>query len=272
MGSLKASDDTKLFYQCWRAESPKALVVISHGYAEHSSRYKEFASYLVENGFSVYALDYRGHGKSEGERANISVFRELVDDLHRFIHLVREKQPNLKRFLLGHSMGGVVASQLLLEHPYKVDALILSSPFLQNAVAVPAALNAVSGVVGRYLPSLPTLRLDTSHISRDKDRVDAYVNDPLVYTGGTKARMGVELRDAGPYVLDRAKSLKLPCLVMHGDGDQIASVDGSRLFIEQIESEDKTLNIYDGAYHELLNEINREEVYKDVLAWLEKRV
>jgi acylglycerol lipase len=270
--AIRVSDGLQLYTQTWLPDNPKAVVILSHGYAEHSSRYHHFASYLVENGFAVYALDHRGHGRSEGERANVKVFDEYVNDLSRFVNTVREKHPNLKRFLLGHSMGGTIAAQLAIKQPNQVDALLLSSPYLINAVSVPAPLMAVSGIVSRVLPGLPTIKLDSKDISRDPAIVKSYDTDPLNYRGGTKARFGTELLGAGNYVFSRASTIKLPILIMVGTGDRIASAEGGKKLYSLVGSSDKTLKTYDGYYHEILNEVGKEKVYKDILTWLQQHL
>ncbi len=267
-----ASDGLRLFRQQWVPEFPRAALVVTHGYAEHSERYAPFAEFLTDHGVAVYALDHRGHGRSEGERANIKVFREFVHDLSRFVEYVREQHPNPPRFLLGHSMGGVVAAQLVLERPYQVEGVVLSAPYLQNATKVSPLLLKMSGFVSRVLPGLPTLKLDAGLISRDEAVVEAYSSDPAVYTGGTKARIGSEMLAAGRYVLGRAHNVTLPMLVLHGSADGIADPAGSQTFFERAASEDKTLKVYDGFYHEILNEPGKQEVYEDVLEWLVARL
>jgi acylglycerol lipase len=270
--AFRLDSGLQLYTQSWLPEHPKAVVILSHGYAEHASRYQHFASYLVENGFAVYALDHRGHGRSEGERANIKVFSEYVSDLGKFLTTVREKHPNLKRFLLGHSMGGAMAAQVAIEQPNALDGLLLSSPYLINAVSVPAPLMAVSGFVSRVLPGLPTIKLDSKDISRDPAIVKAYDTDPLNYRGGTKARFGSELLGAGKYVLSRAAAIKLPILIMIGTGDRIALPEGGKQLFNSVGSSDKTLKSYEGFYHEIINEIGKEQVYKDIVDWLQKRI
>ncbi len=269
---IRSSDGLQLYTQAWLPENPKAVVILSHGYAEHSGRYQPFATHLVENGFAVYALDHRGHGRSEGERANIKVFDEYVSDLSRFVNTVREKHPILKRFLLGHSMGGTIAAQLAIKQPEQIEGLLLSSPYLINAVSVPAPLMAVSGLVSRVLPGLPTIKLNSKDISRDPATVKSYDTDPLNYRGGTKARFGTELLGAGNYVFSRAGTIKLPILIMVGTGDRIAASEGGKKLFEGASSSDKTLKLYDGYYHEILNEIGKEQVYQDILDWLQKHV
>ena len=275
-GSFKTSDALTLYTRHWLPQEAdadvRACVVLSHGYAEHSGRYDQVARRLTERGYAVYAFDHRGHGKSEGERANVGVFREFVMDLLHFTEFVRQMHPDVPRFLLGHSMGGMVALQLVLEHPEKVDGLILSAAYIQNAAEVHPLLLRLSQVVSRYFPSLPVQELDTSALSRDEDVVQTYKNDPLVYHGKVKARLGAELLGAGPYVLSRAEHIDyLPLLIMHGDADQIADAAGSQALYDTVRTSDKSLKRYPGFYHELFNEPG-EEPLEDTLEWLERQM
>lgn len=279
-GSFRTGDGLTLYTQHW-LPSPeaagsgfdvRACVVLAHGYAEHSSRYARVAERLTENGYAVYAYDHRGHGKSEGERANVNVFREFVMDLEHFTEYVRQTHPNVPRFLLGHSMGGMVALQLALEHPEKVDGLILSAAYIQNAAEIHPLLLSVSRTVSRYFPSLPVQELDTSALSRDEGVVQTYASDPLIYHGKVKARLGAELLSAGPYVLARAEHINhLPLLIMHGDADQIAAHTGSQVLYDTARSNDKTLKLYAGFYHELFNEPEGGPL-EDTLEWLERQM
>lgn len=269
---LLSNSDVQLFTQQWVPESAKAALILSHGYAEHSQRYAHFAGFMTENDVAVFALDHRGHGRSGGERANVKTYAKYTQDLGRFIEGVKAQTPALPHFLLGHSMGGAVAAQLVLERPDQLNGLILTSPFLKNANKVSPLLLSLSGVMSRLMPSLPTVKLDTKLISRDEAVVTAYQNDPLVYTGGTKARMGSEMLTAGENVLARAEALSLPLLVLLGGDDGIAHPDGGEALYKKASSADKTLKTYDGFYHEILNEFGKEEVYSDVLKWLEARL
>ncbi len=271
-GQLLTRDGLKLFTQAWLPVKTRAVLIISHGYAEHSGRYAHVAEHLVARGIAVCALDHRGHGRSEGERANVKVFREYITDLCRFVDSLRVEYPAVPRYLLGHSMGGAIALQFTLEYPEKLLGLVLSGAYLRNAVNVPAPLLAISSLLSRFLPGLPVQALDTKALSRDENVVAAYENDPLVYQGKAKARLGTELLAAGPYLLARMESVHLPVLIMHGGADRIASAEGSRELYEGIGSSDKTLKIYEGFYHEIFNEIGKEQVLEDLSNWLEQRL
>ncbi len=268
MSSFHTVDGLRLAtYSYLPEELPRASVTIVHGYAEHAGRHKALAEALVEAGYAVYTFDLRGHGKSEGKRANVGVFNEYVHDLSRFSDIVRESQPPLRRFLFGHSMGGAVALQLALEHPEKLAGLILSAPFLQNATPVPALLGQAAHLISNLFPDLPVQRLDTRALSRDEAVVQAYQDDPLVYHGKVKARLGYELLRVGSYLTGRAASIRLPVLLQHGTDDRIASKVGTEVLSSML-SGDRTLKLYSGAYHEIYKDDGREAVLADLLSWL----
>jgi acylglycerol lipase len=249
-------------------EKPCAAVILVHGYAEHAGRYRALTETLVGSGFAVYTLDLRGHGESEGRRANVRVFNEYVHDLTRFMDLVREARTHTKRFLFGHSMGGLVALQAVLEHPEKVDGLVLSAPFVENATPVSPLLERAASLISSFAPDLPVQKLDVSALARDARVVQGYQDDPLVYQGKVKARIGYELLRTGGYLTGRAGSISLPVLVQHGAADRIAAPSGSRALFEVLGSSDKTLKLYDGAFHEIYNDLDRETVIADLLEWL----
>lgn len=271
-GSFTAADGLTLFTRTYLPDTPApAAVIVSHGYAEHSGRYERLAEALVGEGYAVYALDHRGHGQSGGVRASVRVFREYVDDLGRFIDRVRETRPEPPRFLFGHSMGGLVALQLVLEHPEKVEGVAVTGPLLKNAVPVSPLLERVAGLVSGLAPDLPVQELRAEDVARDPAVVEAYKDDPLVYHGKVRARLGLELLRAGPFVVGRAHNIELPVLIQHGAADKIASVSGARALYDALGTDDKTLKLYDGAYHEVLNDYGREQVIGDLIAWLDAK-
>lgn len=266
-------DGLTLYSQSWWPEGgARALVLIVHGFAEHSSRYDHVARTLVGQGYGVYALDQRGHGRSEGPRANLHVFDELVADLRRYSEMLYERHPALPRFVFGHSMGGAVTLQLGLEHPHPFAGLVLSAPYLRSPAPLPAPLEPLLDWLSRRVPDLRTSPLDVGAISRDPAEVQAYRDDPLVYTGRIKLRMGLELLRAGPRLLPLAPRVSLPTLILHGSSDRLADVRGSEQLFRQLGSTDKTLRVYDGGYHELFNDVVRDEVFDDLIGWLEPRV
>lgn len=271
-GTFGTADGLTLLTRCYLPDAPAhAAVIIAHGYAEHSGRYAHVAEALVGAGYAVFALDLRGHGQSGGKRASVRVFREYVSDLGRFIDQVRETHPVPPRFLFGHSMGGLVALQLVLEHPEKVEGLAITGAYLENANTLSPVLEHLAPLISRLAPDLPVQRLDVEALARDPAVVQGYQGDPLVYHHKVRARLGYELLRFGPYITQRAGSIELPVLLQHGAADRIAAVAGSQALYDALGSSDKTLKLYDGAYHEILNDYGREEVLADLIAWLDAR-
>lgn len=268
-GSFQTFDGLTLAtYSYLPPEGARAVLIISHGYAEHAGRYAPLAERLVAAGYAVCVIDHRGHGESGGQRASVRVMNEYVHDLTRYLDIVREAKPRLPRFLLGHSVGALIALQAALEHPAKLEGLVLSAAFLQNAVPVSPLLENLAAWLSRVVPELPVQALDTAALARDEGVVSAYRDDPLVYHGKVRARLGHELLRTGPYLLARAGSITLPTLLQHGSADSIAAPEGSRVLFERLGGSDKTLKLYDGAYHEIYHDYGRETVIADLLAWL----
>ncbi|MDQ3396605.1 MAG: lysophospholipase [Deinococcota bacterium] len=270
-GTFTTADGLELFTQRWLPEAPQAIIILLHGYAEHSSRYRHVAEFLVARGFAVHTFDYRGHGKSEGQRAYLERFDLLVEDAVRFVDLLSAGE-GLKRVLLGHSTGGAVALNCALRREFKVEALILSSPYLRNAVPVSPVTEALGRFLSRTAPMLPVIRLNVKDVSRELAVVEAYRADPLVYNKRVRARTASELAAAGRLLEPRLAELTLPLLIMCGSEDKIAALAGSELLYERAGSSDKTLKVYDGHYHELFNDLDKERVLKDMVGWLTARL
>lgn len=271
-GTLRTRDDLELALYRWPVQAPRATCQLVHGYAEHMGRYRALADALAERGIEAWAVDLRGHGRSPGRRADVRLFADYVEDELRLSDRIRDARPNAERLVLGHSMGGTVALRFALEHPDRVDLLVVSAPFLRPSVPPPAWLRGVASGLARLAPNLPVQRIDPAVLSRDPAEVRAYRNDPLVYTGWLKARMGHEIVRSGPPLLERAPALRVPTLVLHGAADGLNDPEASRELAAKLGSEDVTLRSYPAGYHELLNDLDRETVLADLLAWLEERL
>ena len=272
-GKFKGLNNTDLYYQCWLPDgSPKAVLLVAHGLAEHSGRYKNLVNYFVPKGYAVYALDHRGHGKSEGMRSYVDRFSDYLADLKTFFDMVHKEHKDAKIFLVGHSLGGTLAVPYAVEHQKELAGVITSGASLVASSTVSPALIAIVGVVSALLPKMGVTVLDASTISRDKAVVDAYVNDPLVYRGKIPARTGAELARMWKTLPEEMSKIKLPVLIMHGSADQLSDPAGSKLLYERAGSKDKTLKLYDGFYHEIFNEPEHKQVMADVEAWLAKHI
>jgi alpha-beta hydrolase superfamily lysophospholipase len=266
-----AARGTTLFTQTWRGADPRALVVLVHGWAEHSGRYGHVAEALVDAGYAVAALDQRGHGRSGGPRALVRDLRELSGDLALFRQRLAASW-ELPQVLLGHSVGGAVVLQHLLDPHEPTPAVVLSAPYVRNAAAVNPVLRTLAPVVGRLAPTAPTQRLDSRDVSRDPAVVAAYDDDPLNHRGPVPAGTGATLLAIEGRIVPEAGRITEPVLVVHGERDRLADVEGSRALAGALGSDDVTLRTYPGLYHEVFNEPERDQVLADVVAWLRERV
>jgi len=268
---LEGVGGLRLHAQSWRPdEEPTASVVISHGLAEHGGRYAHVAARLLRQGYAVYALDHRGHGRSQGPRANVGRFASLVTDLHGLVTRARQAQSALPVFLLGHSMGGAIALAYALEHQDVLRGLVLSAPALGAAQAVPAWQKRLIRLLSAVWPNAGALQLPAAAISRDPAVVQDYERDPLVYRGSVPARTVAELLAAMQRFPEAAGRLRLPVLVFHGTDDSLVPLVGVEHVYGRLGSADRTVTLYQGLYHEALNEPERERVLDDLVDWLER--
>jgi len=267
--------DRNIFYRRYKADSEKAVMVIAHGLGEHSGRYVNVVKQIVPKGITVYAPDFRGHGKSDGERGHVLSFSEYLEDLHSIIETAsKEKKPGMKCFLLGHSMGGLIAINYAISRQGTVDGLIVSSPSLGVAVKVPAIKAALGKVMSSLWPGLSlNNELDPSKISHDDKVVAAYKNDPLVHDR-VSARWFTEFLSAMENANKDAQGIKIPVLMQIAGDDHLVNAEASKSLFERLAIKDKTIHVYDGLYHEVYNE--REDVRKPVLndleAWINSHI
>ena len=272
-GSFLARGGVSIFTQGWRpAGTPRARVVLVHGFGEHSGRYDHVAQALVEAGHLVCALDLRGHGRSGGPRAVVRLDDQVADLALYLSELDREAadagEADLPLVLLGHSMGGALVTALLAEGEVTPDAVVLSGPYIRNAVAVPALLRTLAPIIGRIAPGLPTQSLDPADVSRDAEVVADYASDPLVHHGGVPAGTGAALLGVEAQLLPRLGRVQVPLLVVHGGDDRLADVEGARALVAAWGGPAE-LSVQPGLYHEVFNEPEREKVLAEVVDWLD---
>lgn len=272
--SLQTYDGLRLFRQRWGPMSEaRGAVLLVHGYAEHSGRYRHVAERLGREGLAVYAYDQRGYGRSEGRRAFVRAFDQYVVDLHDVWQRVRaEASAGRPLFLMGHSMGGLVCALYVLDHGARPAGLVLSSPAVRVDPDVSPWLQKAARLVSLLAPRLPTAPVKEGTLSRDPEVVAATQADPLNYHGRTLARTGAELLRAGRRVEQNAARLTLPLLVFHGTGDRLIDPSGSQVLYHKATSPDKTLRLYDGYFHETMNDLGRARVLDELAAWLGRRV
>jgi alpha-beta hydrolase superfamily lysophospholipase len=266
-GQFLARGGVTIFTQTWMPEDPSALVVLSHGFGEHSGRYGHVAEALTAAGFAVAALDHRGHGRSGGDRALVRDMAEFAADFALFRQQLADVH-DLPQILLGHSMGAAVVLEHLRGDHDAVQAVVLSAPYLRNAAAVPLVLRKLAPVLGQILPKAPTQKLNSSDVSRDPAVVAAYDADPLVYHGPIPAGTGACLLAVGDRILPDAGRITEPMLIVHGEADRLASVEGARELARTVGSTDVELTTYPGLYHEVFNEPEQDVVIGRVVDWI----
>jgi alpha-beta hydrolase superfamily lysophospholipase len=277
IGTLTADDGTSLFMQHWLPDADSAIqgyIIIAHGYADHSSRFEHVAAYFVNQGYAVYAMDSRGHGQSRGKTLGyFERFDRLADDLAGFVKQVyAERMTNRPLFLIGHSMGGLLSLYYVIRHKpplAMLRGLVTSGALLDAGEGVPGSQTfLVRQVLSPLLPQQGTITLDSGTISKDPAVVQAYDNDPNVYRGKLPARVAAEFIAAREYVVPNLNKIMLPILCMHGGADRLVNPKCTRLIYEKVGSSDKTIKIYDGLYHEIMNEPERTRVLADIWVWL----
>jgi len=278
IGRLRTADGLELASYRWpadaRAAAPRATVALLHGLAEHAGRYAPLAARLNAAGIDLLAIDLRGHGRSPGKRAWVARFDEYLDDADALVDEAARAPTPL--FLMGHSMGGAIAALYAIERaPARactLAGLVLSSPALAPGRDVPRWMLALSRVISRVWPTFPAIRIDAALLSRDADVVAANRADPLVHHGPVPARTGAEILDAMARIERGRSALRVPVLVYHGTADKLTEPDGSRTFGARVGSADRTLTLYEGGFHETMNDIERERVIDALIGWIDARV
>jgi alpha-beta hydrolase superfamily lysophospholipase len=259
-----------IFYRSWKPSGPvDGVVVVVHGFNSHSGYYLWAAEQLISRGFAVYAIDHRGRGKSDGERYYVEKSSHYVDDVGTLVQLAKREQPNLPVFMLGHSAGGVISCSYALDHQSELAGLICES-FAFQVYAPDFALAVLKGL-SHLAPHAHVLKLKTEDFSRDPQVIETMTHDPLLANEVQPTLTVAEMVRADERLNKEFSTLTLPVLILHGTADKVTRPGGSQLFYDKAGSKDKTLKLYEGHYHDLLNDTERATVMNDILAWLEAR-
>lgn len=266
--SFSGYNNIKIYAKKDLVENAKANVVIVHGIFEHLDRYDYLVSKLNNEGYNVYRYDARGHGRSEGKKGDLNKFDEFLIDLDYYINQVKKEFPDKKVVLLGHSMGGLVATSYASLFNEKIDYLVLSGACNQTPKAA-KALKFIPTFVAALLKYKNALG---SGVCGDEKVVEAYNNDPLVLKEGTMRLMKNAFINGCGLVNNNIANISVPTLVMHGEKDGIVVVDTGKWTYENLKVEDKTLKIYSDLYHEIFNEVSKDEVIADVTNWLNTKI
>ncbi|HEY1516735.1 MAG TPA: alpha/beta fold hydrolase, partial [Solirubrobacteraceae bacterium] len=250
-----------IFVRRWDTNDPQRIVILVHGIGEHSGRYEHVAERLVADGAVVYAPDHRGHGRSDGERGQVEDVEVLVDDLAKVVALAQGEHPGVPSALLGHSLGGIIATRLVQRGDHDLSALVLTGPAIGGNPAFEGLL---------AMDPIPDVPIDPAVLSRDPKVGEAYASDPLVYHGPLgRPTLEAILVTAVGAIADGPRLGALPTLWLHGEEDALAPLAPTRAAIEHIRGDQLEEQIYPGARHEILNETNREEVLDEVASFLD---
>jgi alpha-beta hydrolase superfamily lysophospholipase len=263
----------RIVYDVWTPDvTPRAVVILSHGFGEHARRYDHVSARFGREGLVTYALDHRGHGRSGGKRVLVKDISEYTGDFDTLVGIATQEHPGVTRIVLGHSMGGGIVFAYGVEHPDDYDLMVLSGPAVAAQTAVSPLLAWLAKAIGAIAPGLPVQQLDVGAISRDPAVVNAYNTDPLVHHGKVPAGLARALMLVGETMTQRAASLTAPLLVVHGSVDRLIPVDGSRQLVAAVGSPDVELKVYPGLYHEVFNEPEQDQVLDDVVSWINARL
>lgn len=268
-GTFKGIRDLDIYYQGWLPEGEvKAVLFLVHGLGEYCGRYTNVVDYFVPLGYAIYGLDHIGHGKSGGEREMVKRLEDFNETLVTYYQMVTGWQPGKPVFIYGHSMGGLITSVHLLDHQADFKGAIISAP----AVMVPPNITPVTVILGNILsklaPKMGMIGLDTNYLSHDRAVVDAYNADPLVFHGKTPARLAAEMLRGMMRVTTEGKKISLPLFILQGSEDKIVDPAGAQMLYNLVSSQDKTLKLYPGLYHEVHNEPQRDVMFKNLEDWL----
>lgn len=283
-------DNASIYYQSWTVDDPVAVMFLVHGYGEHSGRYDHVARHFCAEGISCYALDHRGHGRSTGLRCNVEDYNYYVEDLETFVKLVKSIEgPDVKYFMLGHSLGGGITVTYSEIYASEIEAFIYSAPALgvggapmaafQAAAALAPVVDTISSLTSDYSTGYPLCK--SSDLNHDENNTRAYDEDPLVYHGGLKVTMATQMLNMMSYACDNAESISKPCLFIQGSADVLVNASATEEFYNGVSVEDKKFILYEEFFHEILNEPEywdgkwhggKELALADIDAWLMPRI
>jgi len=272
-GTFKSVRGLNIYYQGWLPDkNVKAILLLVHGLGEYCGRYTKLINRFVPMGFAVYGLDHLGHGKSEGGREVVQSFDDYTQPLKMYFNMVKDWEPGKPIFLYGHSMGGLIAGYYLLDHQADFKGAILSAPAIKVSDSISQATITMGKILSAIAPKAGVLALDPSGVSRDPEVVKAYIEDPQVFHGKTPARLASEMLKAMKRVTSEVENISLPFFVLQGSADKLVDPAGAKMLYEKAGSKDKTYKVYEGLYHEVHNEPERETMFKDMEVWLKAHI
>jgi alpha-beta hydrolase superfamily lysophospholipase len=272
-GKFKGVKDLNIYYQAWIPNTPKAVIQLVHGGFEHSGRYQNVVNELIPESFAIYANDHLGHGKSEGLRNYVDSFDQFIEDEKLFYDLIKEKHSDLPIFMLGHSLGSFIAIYFTKKYEHLLDGLILSGTGTSPGTETSGFLKLIAKTFSKIAPKMKfNPRIDTKFLSHDPEVVKNYKTDPLVNADKITARLGYEMIKNFKNLKAVVSNFKINLLVQCGSEDKL--IKGSDELDNLFKMHDKTIKIYDGLYHEVYNEIEKDRriVLNDLRDWLNSHI
>ncbi len=269
---LKLKDGVELCYSYNVPENPKAIILIVHGFAEHMRRYDYVVDYFVSNNYGVYRFDLRAHGKSKPTLGHIDDFMDFVSDTDQMIDLIHKEYNKSEIYMLGHSMGGLITALYGIEHPEKLKGQIFSGAALNTLPSAKGFKGSIIGLGASLFPKMQMKNPINEDLCTVKQVYEDYISDPLILKKASFKFYDEFLNNGIVNLQNNIKDYNLPCLLTHGGGDNISPKQNSLDFYNNISSEDKEYKVYEGLYHEILNESDKDLVLKDMVDWLDERL
>ncbi len=269
---IDSFDTTNLYLVTNKIENPKAVMILVHGLAEYCERYDYVVEEMNQKNISVYRYDLRGHGKSGGRKGWIDSYDSYIKDLHEVVKLAKEENKNIPLFIFGHSMGGFITAVYGIKFKNNFKGIILSAAALER----PESAKGINGVLIKTLNKIyPSYKMKNNlgkYVSRDKEVVENYITDPLVLKKISIKLYYEFLIEGINWIENNLKKFDSSCLILHGKEDKIINYKSSVRFKDKINSENKKIIIYDNLYHEILKEMEKDEVIKDITNWIDERI
>lgn len=271
-GQIEAVGGLSLYYHGWEADEPGAAILLVHGLAEHGGRYADFGRRMAGYGLSVYALDLRGHGLSDGRRGHAERFEVLLQDVDRFRREIEGITEDVPLFILGHSMGGLITARYIEEYESRFRGAIITSPWLANGMDIPQWKIVAAGALNKLLPALPLAAgINEEFLSHDPVVVARYRDDPLVH-GKITPRLFAEASMAMGLVMQRSERIRIPTLFILAGDDRIVDTKKSEAFARSLKISDVTIRILPDYYHEVLNDYDRNIALHAIRDWVLARL
>lgn len=269
--SFEGVGGVKIFTRSWQPEgNPRGVMILIHGFNAHSGYMIWPAEQFAAHGLACYALDLRGRGKSEGERFYVEKFSDYLEDVDKLVRIARSENPGLPVYVLGHSAGGVIATSYVFEHQDEIAGLICED--FAYDVGLPNAVELILKGIPYLAPHLHVFSLKNADFSRIPEAVEFMNNDPLIANESQPAETAAEMLKAADRLTENFPKFTVPVLIIHGTEDRVTRPAGSQHFYDTAGSTDKTLKLYEGHYHDLLNDRDRDLVMADIQSWIDQRL